>query len=254
MMIASLGVSMILRSLLYLRFDAKMRLFVPDRDWRLVDSAFKFDTAVLSFNFGKADASFFDYVTELSGEPYFTHCSAVGIILSQWKMDARTIAAGLMHDVIEDTPTLKTEISLLFEQPAGKREKDILATFFHSQSGLRLRDVAPVPFRHVALHKKLVRLSYVVRAHCFSSHAVVQVLVVSVMVFRVKHHIAPVAVLNADAVGTSLIVTRFVRDDHAEFECSTETALGNALWPFVNCQITSNAVPCTMVIIHTMFP
>ena len=69
MMIASLGVSMILRSLLYLRFDAKMRLFVPDRDWRLVDSAFKFDTSVLSFNFGKADVSFFDYVTELSGEP-----------------------------------------------------------------------------------------------------------------------------------------------------------------------------------------
>ena len=38
-----------------------------------------------------------------SGEPYFTHCSFVGVLLSQWKMDPRTIAAGLMHDVIEDT-------------------------------------------------------------------------------------------------------------------------------------------------------
>ena len=38
-----------------------------------------------------------------SGEPYFTHCASVGIILSEWKMDTRTIAAGLMHDVIEDT-------------------------------------------------------------------------------------------------------------------------------------------------------
>ena len=28
-----------------------------------------------------------------SGEPYFTHCSSVGIILSEWKMDTRTIAA-----------------------------------------------------------------------------------------------------------------------------------------------------------------
>jgi len=38
-----------------------------------------------------------------SGEPYFIHCSAVGIILSEWQMDALTIAAGLMHDIIEDT-------------------------------------------------------------------------------------------------------------------------------------------------------
>ena len=38
-----------------------------------------------------------------SGEPYFTHCSSVGVILSEWKMDFKTIAAGLLHDVIEDT-------------------------------------------------------------------------------------------------------------------------------------------------------
>ena len=38
-----------------------------------------------------------------SGEPYFTHCSSVGVILSEWKMDSKTIAAGLLHDVIEDT-------------------------------------------------------------------------------------------------------------------------------------------------------
>ncbi len=45
-----------------------------------------------------------------SGEPYFTHCSAVGIILSQWKMDAITIAAGLMHDVIEDTDASRKDM------------------------------------------------------------------------------------------------------------------------------------------------
>ena len=38
-----------------------------------------------------------------SGKPYFTHCASVGITLSKWKMDSRTIAAGLLHDVIEDT-------------------------------------------------------------------------------------------------------------------------------------------------------
>ncbi|MCY4146338.1 MAG: bifunctional (p)ppGpp synthetase/guanosine-3',5'-bis(diphosphate) 3'-pyrophosphohydrolase [Chloroflexi bacterium] len=40
-----------------------------------------------------------------SGEPYFTHCVAVASILAEMKMDAETIAAGLLHDVVEDTDT-----------------------------------------------------------------------------------------------------------------------------------------------------
>ena len=38
-----------------------------------------------------------------SGEPYFTHCVAVASILAEMKMDAETIAAGLLHDVAEDS-------------------------------------------------------------------------------------------------------------------------------------------------------
>ena len=38
-----------------------------------------------------------------SGEPYFTHCVAVANILAEMNMDAETIAAGLLHDVVEDT-------------------------------------------------------------------------------------------------------------------------------------------------------
>jgi len=45
-----------------------------------------------------------------SGDPYFTHCASVGIILSEWKMDIRTIAAGLMHDVIEDTGVSRSDM------------------------------------------------------------------------------------------------------------------------------------------------
>lgn len=38
-----------------------------------------------------------------SGEPYFNHVVATAEILSQWHMDDVTIAAGLLHDTVEDT-------------------------------------------------------------------------------------------------------------------------------------------------------
>jgi GTP diphosphokinase / guanosine-3',5'-bis(diphosphate) 3'-diphosphatase len=48
-----------------------------------------------------------------SGEHYFVHCDAVAATLVEFKMDLPTICAGLLHDVIEDTPitpeTLRAE-------------------------------------------------------------------------------------------------------------------------------------------------
>ena len=38
-----------------------------------------------------------------SGEPYFSHCVSVARILAEIQMDAVTIAAGLLHDVVEDS-------------------------------------------------------------------------------------------------------------------------------------------------------
>jgi len=38
-----------------------------------------------------------------SGEPYFQHPLATAEILTQWHMDAATVAAGLLHDTVEDT-------------------------------------------------------------------------------------------------------------------------------------------------------
>jgi len=38
-----------------------------------------------------------------SGEPYINHCLAVGMILAEQRLDSATIAAGLIHDVVEDT-------------------------------------------------------------------------------------------------------------------------------------------------------
>lgn len=39
-----------------------------------------------------------------SGEHYFVHCHAVALSLVDWKMDLPTVCAGLLHDILEDTP------------------------------------------------------------------------------------------------------------------------------------------------------
>ena len=50
----------------------------------------------------------------LSGEPYLSHPMEVAYILSQRKMDVVCIAAGLLHDTIEDTDAELDEIRNLF--------------------------------------------------------------------------------------------------------------------------------------------
>jgi RelA/SpoT family (p)ppGpp synthetase len=50
----------------------------------------------------------------LSGEPYIAHPVAVADILADLHMDAQTIVAAILHDVIEDTTTAKDEIAELF--------------------------------------------------------------------------------------------------------------------------------------------
>ncbi|HPZ23520.1 MAG TPA: HD domain-containing protein [Bacilli bacterium] len=49
-----------------------------------------------------------------SGEPYITHPVAVACILAEMHADADTIAAGLLHDTIEDTPETKEGIVMAF--------------------------------------------------------------------------------------------------------------------------------------------
>lgn len=53
--------------------------------------------------------------TRQSGEAYITHPIAVATELAYWHMDAISIAAGLMHDVLEDTGTTKLQLAAEFD-------------------------------------------------------------------------------------------------------------------------------------------
>ena len=49
-----------------------------------------------------------------SGEPYIIHPLEVAEVLAEMKMDATSIAAGLLHDSVEDTPATSEEIAAEF--------------------------------------------------------------------------------------------------------------------------------------------
>jgi len=50
----------------------------------------------------------------LSGEPYIAHPVATAAILADLHLDADTIIAAILHDVIEDTPTPKDQLAARF--------------------------------------------------------------------------------------------------------------------------------------------
>ncbi|SEG46052.1 GTP pyrophosphokinase [Bryocella elongata] len=49
-----------------------------------------------------------------SGEPYIIHPLEVAHVLAEWKMDATAIAAGLLHDAVEDTDVTEADIAKKF--------------------------------------------------------------------------------------------------------------------------------------------
>jgi GTP pyrophosphokinase len=80
--------------------------------------------AVLS-NFPDADPSLLQRVyvysakvhqgqTRLSGEPYLTHPLAVAKILADMRLDQLTVAAGLLHDTVEDTYATEEDLTAQF--------------------------------------------------------------------------------------------------------------------------------------------
>src|ERR671925_2057116 len=80
----------------------KVRAYSPDADVELLRRAYVF--------------SAFEHRGQVrhSGEPYLIHPLAVADLLADMKLDAVAIAAGLLHDVVEDTLTTIERIEELF--------------------------------------------------------------------------------------------------------------------------------------------
>ena len=66
----------------------------PDEDVSIIEKAYAFA------------ANAHDGQKRMSGEPYFTHPAFVASILTQIMLDVPTIAAGLLHDVVEDVESV----------------------------------------------------------------------------------------------------------------------------------------------------
>lgn len=58
--------------------------------------------------------------SRVSGEPYISHPVAVARILAEMRMDSKSIIAAILHDVIEDTPTVKENITEQFGEEVAE--------------------------------------------------------------------------------------------------------------------------------------
>ncbi len=87
---------------LYQDLISRVRKYHPSDDISLIEKAYR-----LAYSAHKEQR-------RKSGEPYIIHPLCVGIILADLEMDQETIAAGLLHDVVEDTLYTDKEISDMF--------------------------------------------------------------------------------------------------------------------------------------------
>src|SRR3990172_6398235 len=55
-----------------------------------------------------------------SGEPYINHCLAVSVILAELRVPPAVVAAGLLHDTVEDTDISLSDIRADFGEEIAK--------------------------------------------------------------------------------------------------------------------------------------
>lgn len=87
---------------LYNTLMIEIRKYRPDTSLKMVEEAFE-----LAYNGHKLQ-------TRKTGEPYMIHPLSVAVILAEIRTDLESIAAGLLHDVVEDTHCTREDIITRF--------------------------------------------------------------------------------------------------------------------------------------------
>ncbi len=80
----------------------KIEAYNPGKDSDIIDRAYIYSARV------------HEGQVRLSGEPYLSHPLEVANILADMRLDVESIAAALLHDVIEDTPATREDIENIF--------------------------------------------------------------------------------------------------------------------------------------------
>ncbi|MCX6801702.1 MAG: HD domain-containing protein [Candidatus Diapherotrites archaeon] len=107
-----------------------------DADTRLVGKAFSFIAGIPGIPKARGERLLveraFSFSEEkhgsqkrLSGDPYFSHAFQTAFILSEYGLDSSTIAAALLHDVLEDTDVSDEEIRKGFGENVLKLVKSV---------------------------------------------------------------------------------------------------------------------------------
>ena len=86
----------------YERLESTIRGYNPQADFGLIRGAYEFAEKAHRGQLRK------------SGEPYIIHPVAVAQIIAELRLDSESIAAALLHDVIEDTPATHEEVAEKF--------------------------------------------------------------------------------------------------------------------------------------------
>lgn len=93
---------------LYDELMQRVRKYHPSDDFSLIENAYQLASKAHTGQKRK------------SGEPYIIHPLNVAIILADLELDQETIAAGLLHDVVEDTGYTKDDLVRLFGQDVAE--------------------------------------------------------------------------------------------------------------------------------------
>lgn len=93
-----------------------LRRYYPNADTDLVQRAYVF---AAKMHRGQV---------RLSGQPYLSHPIEVAVTLAELKMDAVTVATGLLHDVLEDTATTYEQLVDLFGEEVAQLVEGVTKT------------------------------------------------------------------------------------------------------------------------------